>query len=224
MCSTHKLLTVAFILWRVDRGLESLGQRLVYSRENLMDYSPFTSKHVGGAGVTIAELCEAAITLSDNTASNLLLRRVGGPQAWTHWVRTLGDTETRLDRYEPQVNDVALGDSRDTTTPLAMLRDMQKIVLGKTLSSSSRDQITRWLRSCQTGANRIHAGLPKDWQEADKTGTGSAINNAANDIAVLWPPRHAPILVTAYYAYSRELEDQRDEVLASVGRMVASML
>ena len=131
---------------------------------------------------------------------------------------------SRLDRYEPQVNDVSLGDRRDTTTPLAMLRDMHKIVLGKTLSSSSRDQIRRWLCSCQTGASRIHAGLPKDWQEADKTGTGPAINNAANDIAVLWPPRHAPILVTAYYAYSQASDDERDAVLASVGRLVANWI
>lgn len=221
MCSTHKFITVALTLWRVDRGEESLDQRVVYSAHDLTDYAPFTRQHVGAPGVTVGELCAAALTLSDNTAANLLLRRVGGPQAWTHWVRTLGDARSRLDHYEPKVNDVVRGDLCDTTTPIAMLRDMQKVVLGNVLSTSSRQQLTAWMLACQTGGNRLRAGLPKSWREADKTGTGPAMNHATNDIAVLWPPHRAPILVTAYYAYSRESEDQRDGVLASVGRLVA---
>jgi beta-lactamase class A len=103
-----------------------------------------------------------------------------------------------------------------------MLRNVQKLVLGDVLSAASRQQFTAWLLACQTGGNRLHAGLPQDWREADKTGTGPAINNAVNDVAVLWPPRRAPILVAAYYADSRESDDQRDAVLASVGRLVAN--
>lgn len=224
MCSTHKLITVALTLWRVDRGEESLERRVVYSAQDLTDYAPFTRQHMGDPGVTVGALCAAALTLSDNTASNLLLRGVGGPSAWTHWVRTLGDARSRLDRYEPTMNDVAPGDLRDTTTPIAMLRDMQKIVLGDVLSTSSRQQLTAWMLACQTGRTRLRAGLPKSWRAADKTGTGPAMNHAVNDIAVLWPPHRAPILVTAYYAYSRESEDQRDEVLASVGRLVADSI
>jgi beta-lactamase class A len=222
MCSTHKLITAALVLWRVDHGQETLNQQIIYSASDLTEYAPFTSKHTGKPGVTIGELCEAAVTLSDGTASNLILRSVGGPTAWTTWVRSLGDSVTRLDRYEPEMDRVGPGDPRDTTTPIAMLRNVQKLVLGDVLSAASRKQFTEWLLACQTGGNRLHAGLPQDWREADKTGTGPAINNAANDVAVLWPPHRAPILVAAYYADSRESDDQRDAVLASVGRLVAN--
>jgi beta-lactamase class A len=222
MCSTHKLITAALVLRRVDRGQETLSQRVIYSASDLMEYSPFTSKHTGKPGVTVGELCEAAVTLSDGTASNLILRSVGGPAAWTAWVRSLGDSATRLDRYEPEMDRVGPGDSRDTTTPIAMLRNVQKLVLGSVLSSTSRTQFTAWLLACKTGGNRLRAGLPPDWREADKTGTGPAINNAVNDVAVLWPPHRAPILVAAYYADSHESDAQRDAVLASIGRLVVS--
>ncbi len=221
MCSTHKLITAALVLWRVDRGQETLNRRVDYAPSDLMEYSPFTSKHTGGPGVTIGDLCEAAVTLSDNTASNLILRSSGGPAAWTAWIRSLSDSVTRLDRYEPEMNRVGPGDPRDTTTPIAMLQDAQRLLLGDALTAASRLQLTTWLLACKTGESRLRAGLPQDWREADKTGTGPAINNAANDVAVLWPPHRAPILVAAYYADSREDDDQRDAVLASVGRLVA---
>jgi beta-lactamase class A len=222
MCSTHKLITAALVLWRVDHGQQTLNQRVIYSASDLMEYAPFTSKHTGKPGVTIGQLCEAAVTLSDGTASNLILRSIGGPTAWTTWVRSLGDSVTRLDRYEPEMDRVGPGDPRDTTTPNAMLRNVRKLVLEDVLSTASRKQFTAWLLACQTGGSRLHAGLPHDWREADKTGTGPAINNAVNDVAVLWPPHRAPILVAAYYADSRESDDQREGVLASVGRLVAT--
>ena len=138
MCSTHKLITAALVLWRVDHGQETLNRRVICSASDLMEYAPFTSKHTGKPGVTIGELCEAAVTLSDGTASNLILRSVGAPTAWTTWVRSLGDSVTRLDRYEPEMDCVGPGDPRDTTTPIAMLRNVQKLVLGDVLSAASR--------------------------------------------------------------------------------------
>jgi beta-lactamase class A len=217
----HKFFSASFVLARVDHGQESLGRRVVYSRNDLIEYSPFTEKHAGQPSPTIGELCDAAVTLSDNTAANLLLRSFGGPAALTAYLRSLGDPVTRLDRYEPAMNDVGPGDPRDTTTPVAMLRDMQKLLLGSALSPASRKQLIAWMLGCRTGGQRLHAGLPGSWREGDKTGTGPAINNSVNDAAIVWPPRRAPILVTAFYAFSREPDAQREAVLASAGRLVA---
>jgi beta-lactamase class A len=225
LCSVHKLFSASFVLARVDRGHENLSRRVVYPKNDLIAYSPFTAKHTGKPGATIGELCNAAVTLSDNNAANLLLHSFGGPAALTAYLRSLGDPVTRLDRYEPELNDVGPGDPRDTTTPVAMLQDMQKLLLGNALSPSSRKQLTAWMLANQTGGQRLHAGLPGSWREGDKTGTGPAINNSVNDAAILWPPRRAnagtPILVTAFYAFSREPDAQREAVLASVGRLVA---
>ncbi|SEU33472.1 beta-lactamase class A [Stigmatella erecta] len=216
LCSTFKFLAAAQVLARVDRGEEQLGRRIVFSEADLVSYSPVTKEHVGGDGMTLEAICEAAITLSDNTAGNLLLDSFGGPAALTRYVRTLGDRKTRLDRRETELNEAKPGDPRDTTTPAAMLQDMQRLLVGDALSAGSRERLVAWLTASKTGAKRLRAGVPPDWRAGDKTGTSG--NGVVNDIAIFWPPDRAPLLVSAYY---RGPEGTGDAVLEAVGRLVA---
>ena len=218
MCSTFKLLLVSAVLARADRGEERLDRRIVYGKDALKEYAPITKLHVGPPGMTIAQLCSAAITLSDNTAANLLLEQVGGPPAVTRYARGLGDTLTRLDRNEPSLN--RPDGEKDTTTPDAMLADMRKLLLGDALSRRLRGRQIHWLLACKTGADSLRAGLPPDWQEGDKTGSGRTANN---DIAILWPPLRKPLLVTAYYENAHAKVPAREAVLAEVGKIVAVM-
>src|SRR5690348_820971 len=217
MCSTFKLLLVAAVLERADRGAEKLDHPVVFGRDVLLEYAPVTRKHVGKPGMTIAQLCEAAITLSDNTAANLLLKQIGGPQVVTHYARSLGDESTLLDRYEPALNPI------DTTTPKSMLADMQQLLLGDRLSRSSRELLIRWLVACQTGLQSLRAGMPKGWRVGDKTGQWDGNGSGANnDIAIIWPPDRKPLLVTAYYMNHTTDPSTRKAVLAEVGRIVAA--
>ncbi len=218
MCSTFKLLLVAAVLTHVDRGEGDLDRRIVFGKEAVLDYAPVTRQHVGPPGMSVAALCEAAITLSDNTAANLLLGSVGGPAAVTRYAGGLGDTITRLDRTEPTLN--RPDGERDTTTPSAMLDDMHELLLHDALSASSRQQLTNWLLACQTGVDSLHTGLPADWREGDKTGQGTTANN---DIAILWPPRRQPLLVTAYYENAAADIAVRKAVLAATGQIVARL-
>ncbi len=221
MCSTSKFPTAAFVMARVDRQEERLARRIVYSRDYLVPHSPITEKHVGDDGLTVGEICQAALTLSDNTAENLLLDSFGGPAALTAYIRSLGDSVTRFDRREPELNEAIPGDPRDTTTPIAMLEILHKTILGTALSASSREHLIAWIAACKTGDKRLRAGAPKGWRVGDKTGSGA--NNVTNDIAVIWPPGRAPIIVTAYYAGPRASEDQRDAVLSEVGRLAMTV-
>lgn len=221
MCSTFKLLAVATVLARVDRGAERLDRRIVFGKDAVLAYAPVTSHRVGAPGMTVAELCEAAITVSDNTAANLLLASMGGPAAVTAYARSLGDPVTRLDRIEPELNIASPGDVRDTTTPSAMLADLQQLLLGDALSHASRGQLLEWLRATSTGTEQLRAGLPAGWQAGDKTGSGA--QHETNDIAIIWPPQRKPLLVTAYYAGSSADTDERHAVLAAVGRIAASI-
>jgi beta-lactamase class A len=218
MCSTFKLLLVSAVLTRVDAGKEQLDRRIVFGKDVLLDYAPTTKQHVGPPGMTVAQLCEAAITLSDNTAANLLITSLGGPSAVTRYARSLGDRFTLLDRFEPELN------PRDNTTPLSMLADMRQLLLGDRLSRSSRESLTGWLVACQTGLQSLRAGLPAGWRAGDKTGQwdGNGVG-ANNDIAIVWPPDRKPILVTAYYMNHTTDPSARKAVLAEVGRIVASM-
>jgi beta-lactamase class A len=219
MCSTFKLLAVAAVLARVDRGAERLDRRIVFGKDVLLSYAPVTRLHVGAPGMSVAELCEAAITVSDNTAANLLLASLGGPASVTAFVHGFGDTVTRLDRIEPELNEGSANDIRDTTAPNAMLATLQKILLGHVLAEPSREQLLAWLRANTTGAERLRAGVPAGWTVGDKTGSGS--HTETNDVAILLPPQRKPLLVTAYYAGSTADAATRNAVLAEVGRIAA---
>lgn len=221
MCSTFKLLAAAGVLACVDRGKLDLAQRIRFEQADLVAYSPVTEKHVGAPGMTLAGICEAAITLSDNTAGNLLLDQLGGPAGWTAFARSLGDDTSRLDRRETMLNEAVRGDPRDTTTPAAMLRNLQAVLLGNALSPASRGQLIAWLEATRTGDKRLRAGFPKDWRVGDKTGTSG--NGVYNDVAIAWPPGGAaPLLVTAYYAETPVDGDTANAVIAEVGRIAAA--
>jgi beta-lactamase class A len=221
LCSTHKLLSVGLVLARVDRGQESLTRRVAYGKQDVVTYSPVTAAHAGGDGLTVGEICEAAITVSDNTAANLLLDSFGGPSALTAYLRSIGDPITRLDRQETALNDFSPDDPRDTTTPIAMADLVDKLVVGAALSEASRRELAAWLAGCKTGGRRLRAGLPPGWPAGDKTGSGA--HNAVNDVAVVWPPGRAPIVVTAYYLDGPGSEDERSAVLAEVGKLAAAV-
>ena len=221
MCSTFKALAAAAILARVDAGKEVLARRITFDASALVTYSPVTEKRVGGDGMTLAELCDAAVTLSDNTAANLLLASIGGPQGLTAFARGLGDEVTRLDRNEPSLNEALPDDPRDTTTPNAMASTLRTLILGTTaLSAASREQLTAWLLANKTGDTRLRAGLAKDWRVGDKTGSGA--RGTANDIAVIWPPNKSPIVITAYLTGATVSTAQQNATLASVARAVSA--
>ncbi|MET0330030.1 MAG: class A beta-lactamase [Dyella sp.] len=222
MCSTFKLLLVGATLARVDRGAERLDRRVVFGREALVSFAPITGSHVGVPGMTVAELCQAAVTVSDGVAANLLLRRLGGPSALTAYARGLGDAHTRLDRYEPEMNRPAPDHVSDTTTPLAMLHDLRSLVLGDELSDASRRLLVGWLREASTGLDLLRAGIPAGWHVGDKTGHG---NGATNDVAIIWPPQRKPLLISTYYRALTTDDDTRPAALfADVGRIAVAML
>jgi beta-lactamase class A len=226
MCSTFKLLAAGAVLTRVDHGQEDLQRRVVFSASDLVPNSPGTSRHTreltGDAGMSIGELCKAALTLSDNTAANLLLASFGGPAAVTAFARSLGDGITRLDRIEPALNEAIPGDPRDTTTPNAMLGNLRELVLGEHLSAASRAQLLAWLAANQTGGSRLRAKLPQDWGVGDKTGTGE--RGTANDIAILWPPGGGPVLVTVYLTETDGDATRSNAAIANVGALVAESI
>ncbi|MFM0666642.1 class A beta-lactamase [Paraburkholderia sediminicola] len=226
MCSTFKVLAAGAVLARTDRGEEDLQRRVLFSQSDVVSNSPATSKHTreltGNAGMSVAELCKAAITLSDNTAANLLLATFGGPAGLTAFARGLGDGITRLDRNEPTLNEAIPGDPRDTTTPNAMLGNLRELLLGEHLSSSSRAQLLAWLAANETGGARIRAKLPKEWGVGDKTGTGD--HGTANDVAILWPPGRGPVLVTVYLTETAGDAARSNAAIADVGALVVASI
>lgn len=219
MCSTFKFLLVSAVLQRVDRHDEALDRAIAIPPRILLFHSPVSEAHAG-ATMTVAALCEAVLTDSDNTAANTLLDTLGGPRGITRFCRSIGDTETRLDRIELGLNEALAGDPRDTTTPAAMVSDLHTLLLGNLLSQASRTRLTASMERCRTGLDRLRAKLPAGWRAADRTGSNGV--HTSNDIAVVWPPGKPPLIVAAYITQCPGPETKRVAMLAAIGSLVAS--
>lgn len=220
--STGKVFIAAAALAQVDHGKESLDQRIEVKTSDLTGWTPVTEKQLGSPGMTIAELCQAAVAWSDNAAANLLIERLGGPTKVTAFLRGIGDTTTRLDRNEPTLNEHDHeGDERDTTTPLAMMQTLRALLLGEALTPSSRHQLAAWMIEGKTGDTRLRAGMPAGWLIGEKTGTNS-VGNAA-DIGIAWPSNRGAVIAVAYVYLPEADKAQRDQVIAEIGRLSASV-
>ena len=216
VCSTFKIMLVGAVLAQSTRDKRLLQRRVRYVQSQVVSYSPVSSKHVAD-GMTVQELCAAAIRYSDNTAANLLIGLLGGPRAVTAFARSIGDREFRLDRYETELNMAIPGDLRDTSTPAAMGRSLRMLVLGDALPAPRRKLLEDWLKGCTTGAHRIRAGIPAGWQAGDKTGSGDY--GTTNDAALLWPSARTPISLVVYYTQSAAGAKWKDDVIASAAQI-----
>jgi beta-lactamase class A len=227
MASTFKLALAAVILRQADQGNLSLDTMLPITEADLVSNSPVARENFAKGQMSIGHMAKAAQMTSDNAATNILLRHLGGPDAFTAQLRALGDATTRLDRYEPVMNGVGPSEVRDTTSPEAMARTIGKMLTSDWLKPERRAQLIVWMVDTRTGLKRIRAGLPEGWRAGDKTGSVAGATNAPdryNDIAIIWPTDRPPIIVTAYYESPVKSENLRDEdqaVLAQVGSIAA---
>ncbi|WP_433236076.1 class A beta-lactamase [Streptosporangium sp. CA-135522] len=224
MLSTFKALAAAAVLHRARTSDPGLMERVVrWEPGEVKENSPVTEKHVDD-GMTVAQLCEAAITLSDNTAGNMLLKQIGGPAGLTRYIRTLKDSISRLDRWETELNDWNPKEKRDTTTPASMANDLQKVTLGDALDAKDRAQLNEWLRANKTGDTRIRAGLPKTWIIGDKTGSSSSYGST-NDIAVIrTSTAAAPLIMTIYTTHRAADAPNDNKVIADTAAILARAL
>jgi beta-lactamase class A len=221
MCSSFKFALAAVMLKRVERREEKLDRRIAVTRADIVSNSPFCETRVGGSA-SIAELCRETITVSDNTAANLLLRTIGGPEGFTRRLRGFGDPATRLDRWETEMSEARPGDVRDTTTPAAMAGLTRTLVLGNALAPAGRAQLTAWMKATRTSATSLRAGLPGGWIVADKTGSGG--HGTDNLVGVVWPRGRAPLVVASYITESSLPFEQRRPLHARIGRALATAL
>jgi beta-lactamase class A len=222
MCSTFKVLAAAAVLRRVDENKEKLDRFVRYGEAQLMSYAPVTGEHVKDGGMTLEALCAAAVEQSDNTAANLLLEAIGGPEKWTEFAWSLGDKFSRLDHTEPDLNIARPGKEDDSTTPAATCADLQRLFTSDVLSVASRTKLEGWMQQGQTGLKMIRASIAADWKVGDKTGRSG--DGATNDIAVLRPPRGGPIFLAIYTVDPAEPQDKRDQLVAEVAKTAIEVL
>lgn len=222
MASTFKTLACAALLARVDAGEEHLDRRVRFEQSDLVTYSPVMKTRTGGQGVTLGEACQVTLATSDNTAANLVVEAIGGPAGVTAFLRATGDRMTRLDRLEPELNEAAIGDPRDTTTPQAMAATMKRFVLGDALSPASRQKLRDWLIANEIAEALFRKTLPEGWIIADRTGAGA--NGTRGFAAVIWPPAAEPVIAVVYITETDASFEDRNAAIAEIGAALVAAL
>lgn len=221
LCSTFKLVLSAAVLAEVEAGRLGSDEVIEFGEEDVLAYAPVVGTRVAEGRMTIAELAEAITTVSDNSAANLLLERLGGTEALTAFFRRHGDQVSRLDRYEPELNENAPGDERDTTSPRAMAALVRHLVLGNALGAESRATLAGWAEASATGLRRIRAGLPEGWRAGDKTGS---CGTAYNDVAIVWPPAAEPFVLAVYVDRPDAAAGAVEAAIAEIGTLAADLM
>lgn len=217
--STHKALSAGAVLQQTS--IDELNEIIAYTKDDLVTYSPITEKHVD-TGMTLGEICEAAVRYSDNTAGNLLFRQLDGPKGFEKALRQIGDKVTSANRIETDLNEAIPGDIRDTSTPKAFAIDLKAFGIGSVLPTDKRKIFTDWMRGNATGDNLIRAGVPKDWEVADKSGAGGY--GTRNDIAIIWPPNKEPIIITILSSRDKKDATYDDELIVQAAKVTINAL
>ncbi|WP_111494222.1 class A beta-lactamase [Marinobacter bohaiensis] len=220
MNSTIKVLICGAVLARVDEGAMSLADPLPVRQDDILSYAPVTKEQVG-QDMTLGELCYAALDMSDNTAANLLLEHLGGPASVTRFLRRIGDSVSRSDRYEPALNTGAPGDPQDTTRPVAMSDTLSKLLLGEALTADSRDQLVAWMSHGGVTGALLRDDAPASWHIADKSGSGDTTRNI---VALITPDDGAPRIVTLYISDADADFKTRNAALKELGAAVIGVI
>lgn len=220
LTSTHKSFSCAALLKQVDQHMLALENIISIERASLVAYSPVIEK--AGGQVTLRDACAASVSWSDNTAANIVTEAIGGTQAFTNFMRDIGDPHTRLDRKEPEMNEAAPNDLRDTTTPNAIVESLRRIVLGDVLRQDSRALLIDWMINDRVADALLRASLPRTWSIADKSGAGGY--GSRSIVAVIWPENREPVVVGIYITQTRASMAQSNAAIARIGKVLVDII
>lgn len=221
LMSTFKTFACAALLSDVDAGKVKLGKPVEIKQDMLVTYSPVTEKYVGKE-FTLRDACVAAMTMSDNTAANIVLDNIGGPKGLTRFMLRIGDNHTRLDRMEPTLNEAVPGDMRDTTTPDAITLSLNKILFEDVLTEHSKKQLKQWMMDNKVSDGLVRSVLPEGWKIADRSGAGGFGSRGIT--AVIWSETRPPVILSIYLSQTDASFDSRNQAIAEIGKEIISSL
>lgn len=217
--SIYKALAAGVLLQQ--NSTNKLNEVITYTKDDLVEYSPVTEKHVD-TGMTLGEIAEAAVRSSDNTAGNILFNKIGGPKGYEKALRQMGDRITMADRFETELNEAIPGDIRDTSTAKAIATNLKALTVGNALPVHKRNILTEWMKGNATGDKLIRAGVPTDWIVGDKSGAGSY--GTRNDIAIVWPPNRAPIIIAILSSKDEKEATYDNQLIAEAAEVIVKAL
>ena len=217
MMSTFKTLACAKMLRKSANGELDLSTSSLIKAEELIPWSPVTKTFVN-KNISVAKACEATMLTSDNTAANIVLQHIGGPQGVTSFLREIGDKVSQLDRIEPELNEAKVGDLRDTTTPIAIVSTLSRLLLGDVLLDTDKNQLRTWMQKNKVSDPLLRSILPQGWFIADRSGAGG--NGSRGITAMLWNSGRQPLIISIYLTETELAMAMRNEIIVEIGKLI----
>lgn len=217
MMSTFKTLACANLLYDSENEGLDLESKVRVESNELIAWSPITKEFVG-KDISLKDACTATMEMSDNTAANIVLAGIDGPNGLTEFLRSTGDNKTRLNHIEPDLNHARPGDVRDTTTPNTMVKTLNDLVYGNVLSEASKAQLKTWMKDNKVSDGMIRSILPDGWNIADRSGAGAYGSRAIT--AIVWSETRAPLIISISLTETELTIPERDTVINEIGELI----
>lgn len=221
MQSVYKLPLALTVLKQVDEGKLNLEQKISVKAEelNANTWSPFAKKFPNqDIDVSIAELLEYSVGLSDNLTSIILIKNVGGIEKVENYIHSLGYQEIaiKLPKVGAKISN-ELYEKLNVCTPSEFPKLLKNVFNQKYLSKSTNDFLIKTLIEAQSGPKRIKGLLPKNATVAHKTGTG---DRAVNDVGIIYLPNGKHIALAVFVDKQNESFDDAELVIAKLSKAI----
>lgn len=225
MQSVFKFPIALAMLSEIDKGRFSLDQKIDIKKNELLPglWSPIREKYPDGVTLTIAEIIEYTVALSDNVGCDILLKLLGKPQKVETYMLTNGfnDISIKINEETMQSNwDLQF---QNWTTPLEANRILQVFYENKDnqLSQKNYDFVWETMKTTQTGKNKLKGQLPEGTVVAHKTGwsgqnKSTGITAASNDIGIVFLPDGSYFVISIFITASKEDEETNEKIIADI--------
>ncbi|HCW36226.1 BlaZ-like penicillin-hydrolyzing class A beta-lactamase [Mammaliicoccus sciuri] len=215
--STFKALSSAMLLEKTPHN--KLNKKVHVSKEDIVPYSPVLEKFIN-KDITIKKLIEATMSYSDNTANNMIIEELGGYKEVNKRLKSLDDKTTKPSRMEPELNNYNPKNNKDTSTPQAFGKTLNKLINDGRLSKENKTFLIDLMINNKSGDTLIKKGAPKNFKVADKS--GQAITYASrNDVAFVYPKGESkPIVLVIFTNKEGKTDKPNDKVVSETAKVV----
>jgi len=221
MQSVYKYHLALSVLNLVDNGKINLNDKVVIRKDDLLPYySPLREKYPeGNVELTIDELIQYAVSMSDNVACDLLFRLLGGPPVVNDFIKSQVINGISIVATEEEMHSGWDVQYRNFSTPVAAAELLNKF-RNKLIITSTYDYLWKVMTETSTGPKRLKGLLPEGTVVAHKTGTGpenkEGMTSAINDIGIVVLPNGKAFAIAVFVSDSYETMEINEEIIAKI--------
>ena len=226
MQSVYKLPISMAVMKQVDEGKVKLDQKVRVTKADFVSrgqHSPIRDQNPDGVELSVNELLRFAISESDGTASDVLMKLAGGPEAVQAYLTELKITEMIVLNTEQELGQNETPQYRNWASPEGAVALLRALYERRGISESAQGLLLKLMTDSTPGAKRLKGLLPAGTIVAHKTGTSGSQNGitaATNDMGIITLPNGRHLAIAVFVSDSAADETTREGVIAKVARAV----